>query len=214
MRYHDLNSSLRSHIVTLRVVIGVLLTFNLLLIFLLQASHNDIRVHVPPDLRSGAVLENGEIKPPNVYAFAAYIFQQLNHWAENGEHDYGQQIFSMAPYLTPRFREYLTNDLELRGKRGELSNRVRGAQPIPGHGYEERRVDILDADSWMVWLDLIVSETVQGMPVKNISIRYPIRVVRYNVDPELNPWGLALDGFADQGPMRLTDDETHTGDKP
>ena len=33
------------------------------------------------------------------------------------------------------------------------------------------------------------------------------RVVRQAIDPETNPWGLALDGYASDGPRRLTDAE-------
>jgi hypothetical protein len=32
-------------------------------------------------------------------------------------------------------------------------------------------------------------------------------VVRQAIDPEANPWGLALDGYASDGPRRLTDAE-------
>lgn len=210
MRYRDENSTLKSHINTLRIVIG----FQLLLIVGLwygwHQSRNDIRLHIPPDLRSGALLKLDEVPPPNVYAFAHYIFQQLNHWEENGETDYGKQVFRMAAYLTPEFRQFLTHDLELRGKRGELSGRVRGIQLIPGHGYEERRVDVLDRNTWLAWLDFRIEETVRGMDVKSLDIRYPIRVVRYDVDPEINPWGLALDGFGGDGPQRLNN-ETKAG---
>jgi hypothetical protein len=45
------------------------------------------------------------------------------------------------------------------------------------------------------------------MTVKRTAIRYPLRVVRYAVDLETNPWGLALDGFGAEGPRRLTDAE-------
>jgi hypothetical protein len=38
--------------------------------------------------------------------------------------------------------------------------------------------------------------------VKDSFIRYPLRVVRYDVDGECNPFGLALDGFY-QDPIRL-----------
>ena len=208
MRYIDLNSSLKGHILTLRIVVGVLVLLNFLLWYGWLESRNDIRVHIPPDIRSGAVLQAGEITSPNVYAFAAYIFQQLNHWESDGEIDYGQQIYRMAAYLTPAYREYLTNDLAVRGKRGELSGRVRSIQPVSGQGYEERRVDVVDTDAWVVWLDFIIQETVRGMDVKNLKIRYPIRVVRYDVDPEINPWGLALAGFAGEGPSRLDTDRS------
>jgi hypothetical protein len=46
------------------------------------------------------------------------------------------------------------------------------------------------------------------MPVKQTAIRYPLRVVRYPVDAEANPWGLALDGFAGDGPTRIDESES------
>lgn len=207
MRYHDLNSSLQSHVTTLRVVIGVLVFINILLWMGWNNSRNDIRIHIPPDIRSGASIRPDEISPPNVYAFAGYIFQQLNRWSTNGEEDYGKQIFYMSPYLTPGFLEYLKNDLDIRGKKGELTGRTRIIQPVPGQGYEDRRVDILDKNTWLVWLDFHIQEFVRGMEVKNIKIRYPIRVVRFNVDPETNPWGLALDGFGEPGPTKLSEED-------
>ena len=45
------------------------------------------------------------------------------------------------------------------------------------------------------------------MTVKKTAIRYPLRVVRHAVDLEANPWGLALDGFAAEGPRRLSEAE-------
>ena len=167
---------------------------------------NQLRVYIPPDLRSGSVQQVGEIPPSNVYAFAHYIFQQINRWPENGEKDYGKRLFTHAGYLTPRFEAALKADLELRGKRGELAYRTRAVSELPGHGYEERRVDLKGNGVWVVWLDLQIQETVQGMDVKDTVIRYPLRVVRYGIDPESNPWGLALDGFAEE-PRRLTDEE-------
>jgi integrating conjugative element protein (TIGR03746 family) len=167
-----------------------------------------ITVHIPPDLRSGAVMALDEVPATNVYAFAFYIFQQLNRWPENGAEDYGKAIFRIAPYLTPEFRQALIADMQLKGKQGELAHRVRSLQAIAGHAYEERRVDILGKDAWVVWVDFELQESVQGMTVKRSTIRYPIRVVRYAVDGESNPWGLALDGFAGDGPQRLDPAET------
>jgi hypothetical protein len=34
-----------------------------------------------------------------------------------------------------------------------------------------------------------------------------LRVVRLSVDPETNPWGLALDGYGATGPRRLSEAE-------
>ena len=206
-RYRLEIDNVRSHLRSLWVVIGFQGFVILALWFGWSQSPKQLRVHVPPDLRSGAVLATEEVPPANVYAFAFYIFQQLNRWPENGATDYGNAIFRISPYLTPRYRNDLIEDMELKARRGELAYRVRGVHEVPGHGYEERRVDVLSSDAWIVWLDLDLLESVKGMTVKQTTIRYPVRVVRQAIDPETNPWGLALDGYASDGPRRLTDAE-------
>ncbi len=211
MRYKDLNSSLTAHIATLRIIIVVMILLNIFMWYGWQGATADIRIHIPPDIRSGAVVHSGEISDANIYSFASYIFQQLNHWSENGEKNYGEQIFSMSAYLTPEFRKLLIKDMNERNKNGELTGRVRFIQPIHGHGFEERRVDIENESNWIVWLDFNIEEYMHGMQIKKIRIRYPLRVTRFNIDPETNPWGLALNGFTKEGPARLTeDDTTHT----
>ena len=206
-RYRYEIDNVRAHLRSLWTIIGVQLVVILALWFGWSQSPRHLTVHVPPDLRSGATQTIDEVPPANVYAFAFYIFQQLNHWSEDGAQDYGKAIFRISPYVTPRYRAELIADLELKGKQGELAYRVRGVQEVPGHGYEERRVDVLAAGVWVVWLDIDLLESVKGMTVKKTSIRYPLRVVRLSVNPEANPWGLALDGFAATGPRRLNEAE-------
>ena len=202
-RYRYEIDNVRSHLRSLWAVIGLQLLIILALWIGWMRMPSSITVHIPPDLRSGAVLALDEVPAANVYAFAFYIFQQLNRWPDDGAEDYGKAIFRIAPYLTPAFRSQLITDMEAKGKQGELAHRVRSLQAIPDHGYEERRVDVLSKDVWVVWLDLELKESVKGMTIKQTTIRYPIRVVRYAVDAEANPWGLALDGFAAEGPTRL-----------
>ena len=210
-RYRYEIDNVRAHVRSLWVVIAIQAVVIAGLWFGWSQSPERLTVHIPPDLRSGAVLAADEVPPPNVYAFAFYIFQQLNRWPEDGASDYGRAIFQVSPYLTPRYRADLIAELEQKGRQGELAYRVRGMQEIPGHGYEERRVDVLSAQAWIVWLDVDLLESVKGMTVKRTAIRYPLRVVRYAVDLETNPWGLALDGFGAEGPRRLTDAELSDG---
>jgi integrating conjugative element protein (TIGR03746 family) len=204
-RYRYEIDNVRSHLRSLWVVIGLLLAviFGFWIAWMRMPSA--ITVHIPPDLRAGAVLDLNEVPRANVYTFALYVFQQLNRWPEDGAEDYGKAIFRIAPYLTPNFREVLITDMQTKARQGELASRVRSLQAIPGSGFEGRRVDIVSSDVWVVWLDLELNESVKGMPVKRTVIRYPLRVVRYPVDAETNPWGLALDGFADDGPTRIDD---------
>lgn len=171
---------------------------------------SSITVHIPPDLRSGATLAFREVPRPNVYTFAFYILQQLNRWPESGAQDYGAAIFRLSAYLTPDFREALIADMHSKSRNGELMHRVRGLQAIPSAGFNERRVDIVSDSEWQVQLDLELLESVKGMTVKRTRIRYPLRVVRYDVDAEANPWGLALAGYAGSGPHRLDDDRLDT----
>lgn len=206
-RYRLEIDNVRAHLRSLWAVIGLQVVVILALWFGWSQAPSHLRVHIPPDLRSGAVLGTEDVSAANVYAFAFYIFQQLNRWPDDGATDYGQAIFRVSPYLTPRYRNDLIADMELKAKRGELAYRVRGVQQVPGHGYEERRVDVLSPNVWVVWLDLDLLESVKGMTVKRTTIRYPVRVVRQAVDPEANPWGLALDGYAGEGPRRLDDAE-------
>ena len=206
-RYRYEIDNVRAHLRSLWAVIAIQVLVIAALWFGWSRAPERLTVHIPPDLRSGATLAVDEVSPPNVYAFAFYIFQQLNRWPEDGARDYGRAIFSVSPYLTPRYRTDLIADMELKGRQGELAYRVRGMQEVPGHGYEERRVDVLNGGVWVVWLDLDLYESVKGMTVKKTAIRYPLRVVRHAVDLEANPWGLALDGFAGEGPRRLSEAE-------
>ena len=216
-RYRHEIDNVRSHLRSLWIVIGLEIGVILVLGIALLRAPDGIVVHIPPDLRSGAAVKPDSPSPANVYSFAFYIFQQLNRWPENGSEDYGKAIFSLAAYLTPKYQAELKKELDLKGRRGELINRVRGMQQRVGHGYSEMRVDVLSDGVWIVWVDMELHESVKGMKIKKTFIRYPLRVVRYAVDPESNPWRLALDGFGQEGPRRLEAHEletaTQTSDK-
>jgi len=175
---------------------------------------DDITVHIPPDLSSGASMSVGDVPAPNIYAFGFYIWQQLNRWAEDGAEDYAKNLYRFAPYITPSFRADLLRDMNRRGRQGELSSRVRALSQDPDAPYEEGRVKPVADGVWIVTIDAIIEESVAGMAVKKTHIRYPLRVIRYDVDRERNPWGMALDGFAGEGPVKLETDTKQGKDKP
>ncbi len=211
-RYRYAIDNVRAHNRSLWAVIALLAAALGYALFGWSRAPEHIRVHVPPDLRQGAVLSLQEVPPPNLYTFALYIWQQLNRWPENGAEDYARNLYALAAYLTPDFQQTLIEDMRLRGQRGELSHRVRGISQLPGHGYDTQRVAVEGAGVWTVTLDLDLQESVHGMDVKRKRIRYPLRVVAWPVDPERNPWGLALDGFA-APPEALTEKEEETADE-
>lgn len=198
---HELTSQ-RFHIQSLRIIIVVLLMVVTGLGYGLYTVPRNIIVHNPPDLRTGSVRAWWEIPPSTVYAFTFYIFQQLNRWPKDGEHDYKRNIHALQAYLTPQCQRFLEQDYENRNLLGELRSRVRGVYEIPGRGFDNSRVKVNSQDSWDVTLDLSTDEYYLDNPVKRVLVRYPLNVVRYDVDPEANPWGLALNCYRST-PQRL-----------
>ena len=205
-RFRNILDEQSAHIITLRALILALLGLNVVLAYGWYTAPKDLLIHQPPDLRSGSTRSASEVPPESVYAFGFYIFQQLNRWAVNGEEDYWNRIHHLSAYLTPDFAEALKADFEIKRDRRELQHRQRSVHEVPGRVYEPSRVTIESADSWIVVLDLQIIETYQGETIKNTAVRYPLRVVRYDVDPENNPFGLALAGF-EALPARLVADQ-------
>ena len=110
-RYRYEIDNVRSHLRSLWAVIALQLLFIVALWIGWMRMPSSITVHIPPDLRSGSVMALDEVPAANVYAFAFYIFQQLNRWPEDGAEDYGKAIFRIAAYLTPEFRSQLIADM-------------------------------------------------------------------------------------------------------
>lgn len=190
-----------SHILTLRIFIGVLVIALFYTIAGWKAAPEHIKIDIPPDLRSGSTRGIKERHPFNVYAFGYYIFQQINNWPVEGIKDYKTRIESLSCYMTPKFKGELERDYERRLRRHELS-RTRAVQEVPDRPYTPKRVFTESKDSWVAYYDLNVKETFRAEIVKDIFLRYPIRLVRWDVDPECNLWGLALDGYYKK-PKRL-----------
>jgi len=191
-----------AHILTLRFALGTALVVCGGLWYGWQSAPEELTIHNPPDLRTGSTRPWWQVAPGEVYAFSFYIFQQLNRWPVNGETDYSRNLTALSPYLTPACEVQLQEDYRQRRERGELRDRVRGVYEIPGRGFQNSRVTVHSRNSWTVSLDLAVDEYYQAEPVKRALVRFPLRVVRYDVDAEKNPWGLALDCFDGQ-PQKL-----------
>lgn len=192
-----------AHILTLRGIIGALLLVIFLLWFGWHQAPKDLTIHIPPDISSGATIKAYQVPDSAVYAFAYYVFQQVNHWSNDGGKDYQMQIKTLSPFFTPKFRQLLLDDMTNKDKIGELQNRTRSLQGLVGAAYNPTNVKPLGDGSWEVILEVMVTETVDGQTVKTTEIQYPLKIVRYDVDRERNPWGLAIDDFS-RTPTRVT----------
>lgn len=204
---------LQAHIRSLRLAAGALALLALLLGLGWWSAPRDLTIHIPPDLRSGSTRPWWDVPPENVYAFAFYIWQQLQRWPSDGEADYPRNLKTLSAYLTPACQAFLEQDYQRRRANGELRLRVRGVYEIPGRGYGEDpagRVRVISTRDWIVTLDLTADEYYSSEQIKRALVRYQLKVVRLDQDPEHNPFGLALDCYA-QPPQRI---DTHPDPMP
>ncbi len=160
----------------------------------------DLTVYYPPDLRTGGVSNASVVPEHAVYTFAFYIFQELQKWPENGSIDYEANRKTFRAFLTPVYQSFIRDDIEQ--KKSDMAFRTRELHPIPGSHYQTKSVKVTGPNSWVVWLDFHVKEYLRGTLVKDVYIRYPMKVVKYEVAKEANPWQLALAGYIDE-PIQL-----------
>ncbi len=211
-RFRNEVAHLQAHVKTLRLGAGALFVVALLLGFGWWSAPKSLTIHVPPDLRSGSTRKWWDVPPESVYAFSFYIWQQVQRWPTNGEEDYPRNLRALSAYLTPSCRAFLQQDYEYRRASGELRQRVRGIYEIPGRGYGDApatRVKVVSDRDWIVTLDVSADEYYGSEQVKRALVRYPIKVVRLDTDPERNPFGLALDCYAG-APQRIEPPPTPT----
>lgn len=204
--YLEALASERSHNGFLRKVVACSLLAGIVGTYFAYTVPKTIDVHLAPDIRAGSVVEIkngvGYIPPENVYSFSYYIWQQLNRWQEDGMKDYPKQLYTLQSFITAKCQAEIKDDMKSRAKNSELLQRTRLITEIPGFSFAANRVIAESSAVWTVFLDMQLQETYRGQNVKDTFVRYPLRVVRYDVDRERNPWGLALDCFSDQ-PQRL-----------
>lgn len=203
----DALAAARSQNASLRKIIVLVAALGAAGMYFAHAVPRTLDLHLAPDLKTGDSVRfvDGQAPIPdvNVYGFAYYIWQQLNRWQSDGSKNYGEQMFRMQSYVTPSCMAQLQADMQQRHRAGELRSRTRHMTEIPGFGYTAKRVVAEGRSAWTVLLDMQLMESFRGQPVKDTYIRYPIRVVRYDVDREKNPWRLAIDCYGAHRPTRL-----------
>jgi len=207
--YTDAVKNLRSHINTLRVIIGVMSLLFLISLFVsVQAvsEPDKQKISIPPELKFGAEVTTGEIHIWEVYNFAGVVYQKLNLWRNNGDEDYVQNIKAYRFLMTPSYVSAKYNDYKKRLGRFELNDRTRTIEPL-GHysvdggcgTYSDKCVVKLGAGRWKVWIDVRIKEHQKGKrtevpyKIKDIALRIPLLVVAQDDDPQYNPWGLKID---------------------
>lgn len=193
--YLNALTATRMHIRTLYVIVVFLMLVIAGLWYGWNESPKFLRISIPPDLRAGAIVRPDEFQAAQVFSFARIYFVALNRWEEDGEVDYPKKIQEMQSYITPSYRETLVEQMHVKKARGELDGRTRYSMPLGEYNeYKPEHVVSLPDGSWVVTLEVEIVEKVASLEAKRVKIRYPLRVVKINIDPSRNIWGLALDG--------------------
>lgn len=188
----------------LRIMATVIFVLIGLLFYQIQLAgkaRQHIKIDIPPDLSKGATIRPGQKQHTSIYDFTSRFFQQVQHWRYDGSREYEKNIGRYRDFFTPAYHAFLKRDYKRRQADGELSGRTRTLYPLLA-AWDDDRVKVLSKsggleNSWVVLLDMELVETYKGEEIKRKYLRYPVRIVRFDTDTEHNPWGLAIDGYAD-----------------
>lgn len=190
-----------SHIWTLRMALVILSAVIAALLGVIVLKQNMFTVQVPPDLSHGARVKPGEYLASSSYVFSHYIWRELNDWKVSGKSDLPARLKTYECYVTPSFKKQLDKIKKEKSVNGELDRtRVMTSDVEFKQGY----VKELGANTFVAYLHMHIIERIEDSEVKNVHIRYPLRVVPDN--RECNRFGQALDGFYSD-PERITEDE-------
>ena len=178
--------------------------------YLLISSKNQLKrsfVDIPAYTLGGKAesISLNTMHKTTVYSFAQLVFQNLNHWSYDGSKEYEKNIRANEHMLTPAYMAFLRRDVSRRNGNkvsSELRNRSRSMRPI-ATGWDEDRVKVVATregkpSAWVVLLDIELIEKIKGETIKQLYLRYPLRVALYDIDRKSNPWMLALDGYQEE----------------
>jgi integrating conjugative element protein (TIGR03746 family) len=161
-----------------------------------------LTVYIPPDIQNGSTLKSGTVPAPLIYSFAYEVWQELNYWPVDGEHDYQKNIATYMSYMTMQFKSELLEDYAALKASGQLQ-RIRYLQGLNGAAYDAANIKQLSSNTWEVDLIMRLTEYKNNQPIKDIEMMYPLKVIRSSISPGHNPYGLQIAGFLSE-PQRTT----------
>lgn len=160
----------------------------------------DITVHYPPNLTLATTMKAGTVPDETVYAFVPMILQQLNTWEKSGDTDYEANRYRLRQFLTESYQRQIRDEIETGIKMGTLRGVERRMQVLPTSVYNDDSVQPV-GNHWRVWVDVEVVDSVNHVPVNTSARRLAVRVVRYDINRDANPWQLAIDGIEQDIPL-------------
>lgn len=198
--YHDVIHEKDKNIRYLGRMVGGLLLALCLAIWGWHNASKDITVHYPPNMTLATTMKAGTVPEETVYAFVPLMLQQLNLWENSGDKDYEDNRFRLRQFLTEGYQRQIRDEIEAGLKRGTLSGVKRRMQILPSSFYNDEAVQPI-GNHWLVWIDVELTDSVNNVPVNASVRRLGVRVVRYDINRDANPWQLAIDGIEHDVPL-------------
>lgn len=188
-----------------QIILIILLGFIYLQHTHLNSALTSQRIYVTPTLQAeGGYTQSNIISDELLFGFAFRTFSEINTWGGTDDVDeYKRQIEKNRYFLTPAYYEQLMSDFSEKKSKGELA-RIRVLAGYHGQDFESVNITKLSVNTWEVDLTLRLVERLENTAVKDVLIQFPLKVVRSNLSPDLNPYGLVIDGFVSE-PRRLKD---------
>lgn len=193
-----------SHVITLRIIIAILVVLLFMSLYTTSQIPKQILLKVSPVMESGATMKIGEYPKAAVLSDVQYLWLAINRWENTGDEDARKLLWRYQNFLSPEFKEDLERKYDELAKTGVMSRkRIPSAVPEQIFQYSDRVVQI-NKDTWKVFLDITLEETLDGAVVRKPTYRYYLMVQRYEADLTANPLGLRIVGFSDE-PKRIKD---------
>ena len=161
-----------------------------------------IEIQTAPDISKSFVQKIGEVPPATVYGFARTLWETLNYCAEDCGEEYPQRLKDYSPYLTRNCYRDL-ND-HFRRNRGLFNFRSRLLLPTENAMYSSDKIRQISSDAWYVKVEYELRDLVDGTETRKSLMLYPLRIVRSDKPRDVNPFGLDVDCYFDDGPVVLS----------
>ena len=190
---------------------AVLLGLLLMTIVVSCNRQNDITVSIPPDLSAGAKFKAGYIPKSNVYLFTSEVWRTVNLWQKDGDKDMLDNLKQYAMYFSSSVIEEQKAIHAVRVQKGQSAGRTRRMNEIVELKDVEQAVRVLGADTWEVNLDLRLTEDLNGTTVKDQPLRFVVRVVQDNSDPN-NPFKMKITSISQPRVIEFEDSDKRRGE--
>lgn len=177
-------------------VIRALTIFALILLGMVIHSHyllanlpKEFECNFPPDTSQGGKVMVNETPRHQVYGLAFGLFQKIYRCEKDCSVEFANNIRAYGYFYTDTYRQKMLSYAASR--EGYNRKRIRS---ISEHGnYKQSKVIPLGNGVWVVYLDVVEKEYIGSKKVRDAIMRYPVVMVKNDVDRENNPWRLAFD---------------------